>query len=86
MPSAGTHDLCPEFRSITKYIVTYMHRVGDYIQQYSPQLGIYVFFDSAIEDTLNFSHFLLLIFDEKALVQLMRKIPLAGHELMSTCR
>ena len=64
LPNISSH-ICSELGTISNSIVPNSE---------------YVFFDIAIEGTLNFSHFLPLI-AEKALFQLMRKIPPAVIEL-----
>ena len=45
--------ICPEFGAKSTYISTYMPRVRYYTQQYSPELGIYVFLSHAYEKILN---------------------------------
>ena len=49
--------ICPEFGAKSTYICIYTPRVRDYIQQYSPELGIYVFLTAMLEFPLNLSHF-----------------------------
>ena len=41
--------ICPEFGAFSPYICRYMPWVGDYIQQYSPELGIYVILTALLE-------------------------------------
>ena len=47
----------PEFGAKSTYICIYTPRVRDYIQQYSPEFGIYVFLTAMLEFPLNLSHF-----------------------------
>ena len=47
----------PEFGAKSTYICIYTPRVRDYIQQYSPEFGIYVFLTVMLEFPLNLSHF-----------------------------
>ena len=47
----------PELGAKSTYICIYTPRVRDYIQQYSPEFGIYVFLTAMLEFPLNLSHF-----------------------------